>query len=100
VRPGWSLVGRRLDARGQPFGVVFNFVSDPAWCLEPELILTFGGGGVPLLGDVDGDGRDEICLARDGRLRCDTNHDGGGAELDVPFDPAEGEPLLGNVDGY
>ncbi len=67
-----------------------------------ESEAAFGGTqpGIPLLGDLDGDGRDDSCLLRDGRLVCDTAHDEGAAELKLPAPLAAGEtPLLGDLDG-
>lgn len=66
---------------------------------------TFGSGTDPgALGDVDGDGRADACVFRNGRFLCDTAHNGGAAELTLDlrsvlagFDG--GTPLLGDVDG-
>jgi hypothetical protein len=55
--------------------------------------------GTPLLGDVDGDGRDDYCLFRGGRFDCDSGHDYGAAELTAIFGQAGDTPLLGDVDG-
>lgn len=57
-----------------------------------------GPAGTPLLGDLDGDRRDDLCLYARGRFRCDTGHDGGAAEVDIQFG-AGGIPLLGDLDG-
>ncbi|HEX6901698.1 MAG TPA: hypothetical protein VF789_18365, partial [Thermoanaerobaculia bacterium] len=40
-----------------------------------------GPAGTPLLGDLDGDRRDDLCVYAGGRFRCDTGHDGGAAEV-------------------
>jgi hypothetical protein len=53
----------------------------------------------PLLGDVDGDGRDDYCLFRGSRFECDSGHDYGAAELSVFFGQAGDTPLLGDTNG-
>jgi hypothetical protein len=70
-----------------------------------DLVLGFGSGfgsppDRPLLGDFDGDGRDDPCLFRSGRFVCDTDRNGT-ADLDLGFDPGfdPGTPLLGDVNG-
>jgi hypothetical protein len=67
----------------------------------PELKLSFGGrpGEVTLLGDFDGDGRDDVCAWRAGRFRCDLDHEGSPAERAVDFGRTGDVPLLGDVDG-
>ena len=66
-------------------------------------VLFFGAGwplDVPLLGDVDGDGRDDLCLVRNSVVRCDSGHNGFPAELRFPpFRPLGGLFLLGDLDG-
>jgi hypothetical protein len=42
-------------------------------------------GGTPLLGDVDGDGRDDYRLFRGTRFDCDSGHDYGAAEFTAVF---------------
>jgi len=69
-----------------------------------EVTYAFGGqpGDVPLLGDLDGDGRDEPCVYRGRRFLCDPARDGGAAELSLLFGSgtAAGDaPLLGDLDG-
>lgn len=62
--------------------------------------VSFGLGepsDTPLLGDFDGDGRDDPCVFRAGRFLCDPGHDGE-AEIDLAFQ-ASGVPLLGDVNG-
>jgi hypothetical protein len=67
----------------------------------PELQLTWGGspGEVTLFGDVDGDGREDVCSYFKGQFRCNTDHEGvkiGWREtLGLPGDI----PLLADVDG-
>ncbi|HXT50623.1 MAG TPA: hypothetical protein VN811_06245, partial [Thermoanaerobaculia bacterium] len=56
------------------------------------------GGDVPLLGDVDGDGRDDVCSYRAGRFSCDVAH-AGAVDWSVRFGFAGDVPLLGDVDG-
>ena len=65
-----------------------------------ELDLAFGqAGDQPLLGDLDGDGRDDPCVLRAGHLLCDTAHDGGAAETDLLLATQPGDrPLLANLD--
>ena len=53
---------------------------------------------MPLLGDLDGDGRDDPCVFRSRSLLCDTAHDGGAPEVTLTFTLA-GMPVLGNPDG-
>ncbi len=69
-----------------------------------EVAYAFGGqpGDVPLLGDLDGDGRDELCVYRGRHFLCDPARDGGAAELSFLFGSgtAAGDaPLLGDLDG-
>lgn len=72
-----------------------------------EETLAFGlRGDVPLLGDLDGDGRDDPCVYRNGRFLCDARQDGGGAEARVRFSAsfpgaggAPSRPFLGDLDG-
>jgi hypothetical protein len=64
-----------------------------------DLVLGFGSPpDRPLLGDFDGDGRDDPCVFRSGRFLCDTNRDGS-ADVDLGFNPGAGDPLLGDVNG-
>jgi hypothetical protein len=53
----------------------------------------------PLLGDVDGDGRDDYCLFRGSRFECDSGHDYGAPEVSIFFGQAGDTPLLGDVNG-
>lgn len=69
-----------------------------------EVTYAFGAqpGDAPLLGDLDGDGRDEPCVYRGRRFLCDPARDGGAAELSFLFGSgtAAGDaPLLGDLDG-
>jgi len=69
-----------------------------------EVSYAFGGrpGDVPLLGDLDGDGRDEPCVYRGPLFLCDPARDGGSAGASVLFGSgtAAGDmPLLGDLDG-
>jgi hypothetical protein len=58
------------------------------------------GDPPPLLADVDGDGRDDLCVPRSGSLLCDTAHDGGAAETKTsPFGLPGDVPLAGDLDG-
>ena len=54
---------------------------------------------VPLLGDIDGDGRVDACTHRGNRFLCDTKHDGGVAEVKIAFGVPGDLGLLGDVDG-
>lgn len=56
-------------------------------------------GEAPLLGNLDGDSRDDLCVYRNGSFRCDTAHDGGAAELEIDFGEAGNLPVLGNING-
>jgi hypothetical protein len=53
----------------------------------------------PLLGDLNGDGRDDPCVFRNGTFFCDLDHRGGTAEAVISFGGAAGEPALGDLDG-
>jgi hypothetical protein len=66
-----------------------------------ELQLAFGGrpGEVTLLGDFDGDGREDVCAWFRGRFRCDLDHEGAPAEAKVNFGLLTDIPLMGDVDG-
>jgi hypothetical protein len=67
---------------------------------EPEVDHVFAiRGGVPVLGDVDGDGREDFCLFRTNRFDCDSGHNYGAAETAILFGQAGDTPLLGDVDG-
>jgi len=69
---------------------------------DAEFVVAFGvAGDIPLLGDVNGDGRDDPCIYRPSVLRffCDTARDGGDAEFVVAFGVAGDIPLLGDVNG-
>lgn len=54
---------------------------------------------LPLLGDVDGNGRADVCLFRSDRFLCDTAQDGGRADLQVRFGQPGDTPLLADLDG-
>jgi len=67
---------------------------------EPETDHVFAvRGGLPVLGDVDGDGREDYCLFRTNRFDCDSGHNNGPAETTIVFGQAGDTPLLGNVHG-
>ncbi|HKI00500.1 MAG TPA: hypothetical protein VKK31_00835 [Thermoanaerobaculia bacterium] len=66
----------------------------------PEVDHVFAvRGGVPLLGDVDDDGRDDYCLFRGTRFDCDSGHDYHEAEFTLFFGQPGDTPLLGDVNG-
>jgi hypothetical protein len=57
-------------------------------------------GETPLLGDVDGDGRDDPCWFGGRSLRCDLDHAGRPAELAVRLGGrTAGVPVLADLDG-
>jgi hypothetical protein len=67
---------------------------------DPEVDHLFAvRSGTPLLGDVDGDGRDDYCLSRATRFDCDSGHNYGAAETVITFGQPGDTPLLGDVDG-
>jgi hypothetical protein len=68
---------------------------------SPAIHHPFGGqpGDIGLLGDIDGDGRADPCVFRNGVFLCDTNHDYGTTGVVVPFGQAGDIPFLGDVDG-
>ena len=67
---------------------------------EPEIDHVFAiRGGTPLLGDVDGDGRDDYCLFRGTRFDCDSGHNYGAAEFTATFGQPGDTPLLADLDG-
>ncbi len=57
------------------------------------------GGDVPLLGDVDGDGRADPCVRRGGDFLCNLSHAGGKVEWHDRFGAPGVPALLGDVDG-
>jgi hypothetical protein len=66
---------------------------------EIEIVLAAQPGEVPLVGNLDGDSRDDSCLFRAGRFLCDTAHDGGATDVEIAFGRAGDVPLLGDVNG-
>ncbi len=66
-----------------------------------ELELSRGGrpGEVTLFGDVDADGRDDVCSYWHGRFRCDVSHEGGPPGWVEAFGSPGDVPLLADVDG-
>jgi hypothetical protein len=65
-----------------------------------EASFRYGGrdGDLPLLGDLDGDGRDDACVVRNRRLLCDSAHHGSPG-LAIAFGLPGDVMLLGDVDG-
>ena len=65
--------------------------------------IAFGNGrqkgDLPLLGDLDGDGRADPCVRRGGEFLCDLAHDGGRAERRIVFGAPGAPAMLGDVDG-
>jgi hypothetical protein len=67
---------------------------------DAEFTLMFGvSGDIPLLGDLDRNGRHKPCVYRPSvnHFCCDTARNGGDAELVIAFGIANDIPLLGNV---
>jgi hypothetical protein len=66
-----------------------------------ELSLAWGGrpGEVTLFGDVDGDGRDDVCSYFEGSFRCDIDHEGIAANWTEKLGSPGDIPLLADVDG-
>ncbi len=65
-----------------------------------EFEISIPRGSAPTLaGDLDGDGRDDLCTRGDGVFRCDLDHRGAPAELSLAFGPPAGIGLLGDFDG-
>ncbi len=67
---------------------------------DDEYAVRFGtASDLPLLGDVDGDGRDDPCVFRPAETTffCDTAHNGGDDEYAVRFGTASDLPLLGSL---
>lgn len=54
---------------------------------------------VPLLGNLDGDTRDDLCLYQAGRLRCDRSHNGRPFVESIFGGAAGDRPLIGDVNG-
>jgi hypothetical protein len=119
---GWLLVGwqssslRQIGSEG-PVPVARGFAASPGQEIcavagagfscdlartggPMELQLTWGGrpGEVTLLGDWDGDGRDDLCGYYQERFRCDVNH-AGRATVFERFGQSGDTPLLADVDG-
>jgi hypothetical protein len=100
-----SIQGRLWQARKDDDLCVFRgdrFLCDTAGDGKTaELRLTFGRpGDVPLVGDIDGDGRSDLCIYRDHRFRCDTVRSNAfvGETSRVWFVPAGVQLLLADVD--
>jgi hypothetical protein len=99
-RPVWS---RLFQPRKDADPCVYRenrFLCDTAGDGGVAEVSVAFGGGQPLVGDWDGDGRADFCLVRAGRTLCDTAHDGGTAEMRSPHFGFETDAvLLGDVDG-
>lgn len=66
---------------------------------EVDLPFPVIQGDRPLLGDLDGNGKDDPCVFRTGnRFVCDQDHDGT-PDLDVSYGRPGDVPLLGDLDG-
>jgi hypothetical protein len=88
-----DIFARRFSAsRGDEPCVIGN---GKLWCDtgrtggDPEVRHGFGGtsSGFGLLGDVDGDGREDPCVYTGGVFRCDTDHERGDVDGDGREDP-------------
>jgi hypothetical protein len=63
-------------------------------------VLRFGRSDhIPLAGDLDGDGDDDPCVRRGRSFLCDTAHNGGLPEVNIPLGIGSDEPALGDLDG-
>lgn len=67
--------------------------------MQLQLNVPSRNGEVTLLGDVDGDGRDDVCFYRDGVFSCDTSHEGTPPMWRERFGFPGDVPLLADVDG-
>jgi hypothetical protein len=67
----------------------------------PEMQLAWGGGPgeVTLFGDVDGDGREDVCSYLAGEFRCNVAHEGARIGWRETFGQPGDIPLLADVDG-
>ncbi|HEV7783929.1 MAG TPA: hypothetical protein VGQ28_01260, partial [Thermoanaerobaculia bacterium] len=54
---------------------------------------------IPLLGDIDGDGKVDPCVYRDGVFLCDTTHQGAAPNVSISFGQPGDQPALGDIDG-
>jgi len=66
---------------------------------ELETKLDLQPGGTPLLGDLDGNGQDDLCVQRAGLLFCDLSHRGDGYDSALAFGVPDDTMLLGDVNG-
>ncbi|HEV8583183.1 MAG TPA: hypothetical protein VGX68_29295 [Thermoanaerobaculia bacterium] len=68
---------------------------------EAEIETVFGGrpGETSLMGDFDGDGREDLCARFGSRFRCDLDHRGAPAEAVVKFGLSGDIALMGDLDG-
>lgn len=104
---GDSLLGRIWEIRRDADACAYRdnrFLCDTAGNgEEPDVAISFGldsAAQIPLMGDFDGDGRDDPCLYLDGRFFCDTAQDGGLPEKRTRALGRPGDvPLLGDLDG-
>jgi hypothetical protein len=72
--------------------------SDPA-LLDIRFGNGLAAGLAPLLTDLDGDGRDDLCLGRDGIIRCDLAGDGVLAEAGFRFGDTLDDLVGGDLGG-
>jgi hypothetical protein len=68
---------------------------------EAEVETVFGGrpGETTLMGDFDGDDREDLCARFGNRFRCDLDHRGAPAEEIVKFGLPGDTALMGDLDG-
>ncbi|HEV8583184.1 MAG TPA: hypothetical protein VGX68_29300 [Thermoanaerobaculia bacterium] len=68
---------------------------------EAEIETVFGGrpGETSLMGDFDGDGREDPCARLGSRFRCDLDHRGAPAEAVVKFGLPGDIALMGDLNG-
>ena len=78
----------------------WNCSFGPAHSKAFRIKLPQSGNAVALLGDIDGDGRDDPCTFARGTLRCDLDHGGKAFERTARFQAAPGGSVfLADVEG-
>jgi len=66
--------------------------------MELQIVRDGRPAAVTLLGDWDGDGRDDVCSYDHERFRCDVNHEGQSTAFERFGEPGD-VPLLADIDG-
>lgn len=67
--------------------------------MQLQLRIPARHGEITLLGDVDGDGRDDVCFYLSGKFHCDLSHEGIPPGWSEGFGFPGDIPLLADVDG-